>query len=49
MYSSRAGRTVEKLFGLDYISGRIVLCILEHLVDKLDVFTVQQAGPNYSA
>ena len=50
MYSSRAGRrTVEKFYGLEYISDRIVFCILEHLVDKLEMFTVQQAGPNYSA
>ena len=26
-----------------------MLCILEHLVDTLEMFTVQQASPNYSA
>jgi hypothetical protein len=50
VYSSRAGRrTVEKFFGLEYISDRIVRYNLEHLVDKLEKFTVQQTGPNYSA
>jgi len=50
MYSSRAcRRTVEIFLGLEYISDRTVLYILEHLVDTLEMFTVQQAGPNYSA